>query len=99
MRYDNELILVGATTYTSDAVGNQKPTPEEKTILCGIKSIGRNEFYSAAVAGLRPEITFIIHGYEYSGEKKVIFEEEEYKVIRTYGEDFEEMELICEKVI
>lgn len=99
MTYDHELILVGVTTYTKDDVGNQIPTAVEKTILCCKKSIGRNEFYSAAVAGLKPEITFLVHGYEYSGEDEVKFEGSKYKVIRTYSTDFEELELVCERVI
>jgi len=98
MTYDHELTLV-SQTYTEDEIGNQIPVEERKTILCGLKSITRGEFYNAALAGLKPEITFVIHGYEYNGEKKLEFEGEKYKVIRTYMKDFEEMELVCEKVI
>lgn len=98
MTYDNELILIGYTI-DYDEIGQGIKKPTEKKILCAIKSVSRNEFYAAAQAGLKPEITFIIHAYEYNGEKEVEFEGEKYKVIRTYMKDFEEMELVCEKVI
>lgn len=104
MTYDHELTLIGATSYIEDEVGNQIPVPAETDIYCGLRSIGRNEFYNAAVTDMRPEIIFVIHPYEYNGEKQVRFkakDEEEsavYKVIRTYQKGTEEMELICERV-
>ena len=97
MTYDHELILIGHI-YEEDEWGNQVPVEARKPVLCNVKSIGRNEFYAAAQTGLKPEITFVIHGYEYNEEKEVEFEGEKYKVIRTYMKDFEEMELTCEKV-
>ena len=97
MTYDHELILI-RHIYEEDEWGNQVPVEARKPVLCNVKSIGRNEFYAAAQTGLKPEITFVIHGYEYNEEKEVEFEGEKYKVIRTYMKDFEEMELTCEKV-
>lgn len=96
MTYDHELTLIGHTC-TEDEIGNQIPVETEATILCGLKSVTRSEFYNAAANGLKPEIVFVVHGYEYNGEKEVIFEDNRYKVIRTYSEDFEELELTCEK--
>lgn len=98
MTYDHELTLIDYTI-EYDEIGQQKKIETRTNILCAVKSIGRNEFYAAAQAGLKPKITFVIHGYEYNGEKEVEFEGEKYKVIRTYMKDFEEMELVCEKVI
>ena len=98
MTYDHELTLISQTV-TEDEIGNQIPVETDAVILCGLKSIGRAEFYNAAATGLKPEITFIIHAYEYSGQKKVGFEGGFYNVIRTYEPSFEELELICERVI
>jgi len=97
MTYDHELILIGHI-YEEDEWGNQVPVETRKPVLCNIKSIGRNEFYNAAMTGLKPSIIFVIHGYEYEGEQEVEFEGEIYKVIRTYATGFEEIELTCEKV-
>ena len=98
MTYDHELTLI-TQIMTEDEIGNQIPVETKKDILCGLKSIGRNEFYSAAATGLKPEITFIVHAYEYSGQRKVEFEGVPYNVIRTYEPSFEELELTCERTI
>ena len=98
MTYDHELTLI-TQIMIEDEIGNQIPVETKKDILCGLKSIGRNEFYNAAATGLKPEITFIIHAYEYSGQKKVEFEGVPYNVIRTYEPSFEELELTCERII
>jgi len=98
MTYDYELTLIDYTI-DYDEIGQEIKVPVRTNILCAVRSTGRNEFYAAAQAGLKPEITFIIHAYEYNGEKEVEFEGQKYKVIRTYMKDFEEMELVCEKVI
>ena len=97
MTYDHELVLIGQD-YVQDEIGNWKKVPVRKIVLCGIKSVTRNEFYSAAQAGLRPSIVFVVHSYEYNGETEVEFESAKYKVIRTYAASFEEMELTCERV-
>lgn len=98
MTYDNELVLI-AQEFTEDEIGNQVPIETRRTVLCNVKSVGRNEFYSAATAGLRPSIVFVIHGYEYDGEREVEFESVKYRVIRTYSVSFEEVELTCERVL
>lgn len=98
MTYDHELTLIDET-YTDDDIGNQVPEEIETVILCGRKSVGRTEFYKAAVTGLRPDVILVVHGYEYAGQKKCIFEGSTYKIIRTYEVDFEEVELTCERVI
>jgi SPP1 family predicted phage head-tail adaptor len=94
--YNHELTLISEKV-TYDDYGVPRKTESRTDVLCKVKSVGRNEFYGAATSGLKPEIVFKVHGYEYNGEKKVEFEGKEYKVIRTYSTDFEEIELICER--
>lgn len=98
MTYDHELILI-SQSYVDDEIGNQIPGDEiETSILCGVRSVSRTEFYNAALTGLNPEIVFVVHAYEYNDGRKVKFNGELYRVIRTYQKDFEEMELVCERV-
>lgn len=97
MTYDNELTLVNITT-TKDDIGQDIKTESYTNILCGLKSIGRNEYYQAAKAGLKPTKIFNVHSFEYNGELKVKFEGKYFKVIRTYTISSEETELICEGV-
>jgi SPP1 family predicted phage head-tail adaptor len=93
----NEINLI-QETYNFDEIGNQIPIEVKNSIFCDVKSVGRTEFYNAAVNGLKPTIIFVIHSYEYNGEKQVEFEGKKYKVIRTYATGPEEVELTCEKV-
>lgn len=97
MTYDHELILVNSTI-TKDDIGQDIRTEIYKSILCGLKSIGRNEYYEAARAGLKPTKIFNVNSFEYNGELKVKFEDKYLKVIRTYTIGPEEIELICEGV-
>lgn len=85
-------------TYTFDEIGNQIATEIKINVFCDKKSVGRSEFYNAATNGLKPEIIFVIHNYEYEGQKKVEFEGNKYNVIRTYSTNTEEIELTCERV-
>lgn len=98
MSWSNELILI-QKTYDFDEIGNQVEAEVKTTVFCDIKSVGRSEFYSAATTGLKPEIIFIVHNYEYNGENQVEFENKKYNVIRTYTRNEEEVELTCEKVL
>ena len=98
MTYDYELTLI-QQTYIEDEIGNQTTIEIKTVVYCGLKSIGRTEFYNAVANGLKPEMVFNINKFEYSGEQLVECEEKRYKVIRTYSENFEEIELTCEKVI
>ncbi|AYB47129.1 phage head closure protein [Paenibacillus lautus] len=99
MSYDHELILITPGGIIEDDIGNQIPIDPVRTpVYCQLRSVGRNEFYNAAVTGLRPEFIFIIHAYEYNGEQLVEFEDKKYRVLRTYSTSFEEIELSCEKV-
>ncbi|NTW04537.1 MAG: phage head closure protein [Peptococcaceae bacterium] len=97
MTYDYELTLIAKTSGSVDSEGIPTPSESKTVVYCGLKSIGRSEFYAAAASGLSPELTFIIHGYEYSGQTEVEFEGVRYIVIRTYAADFEEVELTCKK--
>ena len=99
MSYDYELILVNPGGIIEDDLGNQIPVePSTLPVLCRLQSVGRNEFYNAAANGMRPEMVFIIHALEYSGQQVVKYNGITYRVIRTYQTDTEEIELTCERV-
>lgn len=109
--YNHELTLFGYEI-TKDEIGNEIPTPVKRKVLCRVADIGSSEFYNAQVTGLKPSAKFIIHEFEYAGEKEVMFEGKKYSVLRTYRVkhsidakknrnvlDPEEVELTCERVI
>lgn len=98
MTYDHEVTLIkNKTTY--DDIGNPITQQERITVLCKLSSVGTNEFYQANAQGLKPDVEFTIHGYEYDGQSEVEFQGDEYKVIRTYRKDFEEIELTCQRTV
>lgn len=110
MSYSHELTLI-STTITYDDLFQEIITEVKDTVLCRLLSVGGTEFYNAQVRGLKPEIKFIIHAFEYAGQKMVEFQGQKYRVIRTYEEDsmlsntkyknilkHEELELTCERV-
>jgi SPP1 family predicted phage head-tail adaptor len=98
MTYDEELYLIKQGVRQDD-IGNQIPVETGRAVLCNVDSVGRNEFYSAAVKGMKPEITFVINMYDYEKESLVEYDGQRYSVLREYKVNTEEIELTCERVI
>ena len=98
MTLDQDLILLTPTGETEeDTVGNQIPVEIKIEVFCDKKSVSRSEFYNAARSGLNNITIFVIHRFEYSDEEYVEYEDERYKVIKTYDIDEEYLELTCRK--
>ena len=63
-----------------------------REVFCRFSSIGTQEFYQAQATELRPEFKFVIADYlDYNCEYLRIYEEQWYRVIRTYrkGQELE----------
>jgi len=74
------------------------PTEERRQVYCTVRSVGMREAYEAMSHGLRPEWVFqLTHSFEYQGEKRCIFRNEEYHVIRTYVTDADGIEITVER--
>lgn len=90
----NLVSIVNTVNEGGDTV--QVETPRQ--VYANKKSIKQSEFYQALTAGLKPEVTFEIHSFEYENERKLTYETKPYNIIRTYEKgDF--VELICEAVV
>ncbi len=76
-----QITLIGATLGT-DAY--QTKTAAEKTVYAEKMPNYGAEFTTANAGGYDLQHTMKIHGYEYSGEKSVRYNGQEYKVYRTY---------------
>lgn len=63
------------------------------------KSIRQSEFYQAMTTGLKPELNFVIHTFEYNDESMLEYNGKTYKIIRTYEKDNEFIELTCQGVV
>jgi SPP1 family predicted phage head-tail adaptor len=92
-----KLISIG---YTEDEIGNQVPTETATDVWAEETGVRQSEFYNAAVAGLRPERTFVIWANEYDGQTKIEADGVKYKLIRAYNNPSrsEMIELVCERV-
>jgi SPP1 family predicted phage head-tail adaptor len=84
--YNQEVILIGVT-YTEDEIGNQVGTESRTTVLAKKSSVSQSEFYEAQTDDLKPELLFIIHTFEYTGESLLIYNGITYTIIRTYYGD------------
>lgn len=96
--YNDEVQLISIAV-SDDSLGNQIETNVPDVVLCKKKSVSQTEFYNAATSGMKPSLSLVVHTYEYSDQRKIVFNGEEFNVIRTYEESFEETELICEKAV
>lgn len=91
----NEIIELG--NMQEDIVkGEPIQTLVYKELYANKKSIRQSEYYQAAVTGLKPELVFEVHTFEYNNEQKLRYPAGEagkvYDIIRTY-ENGEKMEL------
>lgn len=57
---------------------------EEKEVFATIESVGQNEFFAAAQAGLKAEFKITMWQSDYSGEQIVMLDGRSYSVYRTF---------------
>jgi SPP1 family predicted phage head-tail adaptor len=95
----NLKIKLIASTVTEDDIGNQVETETTTEVWAEETGVRQSEFYAAAVAGLKPERTFVIWANEYSGQTKIEADGIKYKLIRAYNNPSrsEMIELVCER--
>lgn len=55
-----------------------------REVFANKKSIRQSEFYQAANVGLKPELIFEVHSFEFNNDEKVKYDNKEYYIIRTY---------------
>ena len=95
----NHLITLITITTTKDSIGQVVETETPREVLCEVKSISQTEFYQAAQTQLRPELKVIMDKDDYQKEVRLQYDDEDYKVIRRYKTDGNEIELTCERVM
>ncbi|MEG0086611.1 MAG: phage head closure protein [Niameybacter sp.] len=92
----NEIIEIetSKSSVTKDGIGDMTVTPKYKEVFAEKRSVKQSEFYQAHAQGLKPEIVFVIHPSEYEEQKGVRYKNKQYRVIRTYEKDYENLELV-----
>ena len=96
----NLKIKLISISVTDDDIGNQVHEETATEVWSEETGVRQSEFYNAAVAGLRPERTFVIWANEYSGQTRIEADGVKYKLIRAYNNPSksEMIELVCERV-
>lgn len=81
----------------NDIIALIQPDGSSREVFCGLRSVGRSEFYQANATGYKPELVFVLADYlDYNDETLVDFNEKRYRVIRSYRTG-QELELIVTK--
>lgn len=84
----NDVITLVSRTYTQDAYGDSVASETSREVFAEVRSVGMREKYEALQAGLDPELTFVLADYyDYNNEPVVVYQDERYRVIRTYRKD------------
>ncbi|MFT9496611.1 phage head closure protein [Anaerosolibacter sp.] len=96
VRYDKKIYLM-TKTIVEDEIGNQVSAWAEKMTYAREVNVSSEEFYNAAVTGLRPETQFEIYKALYNGAEKVKYQGLIYSIIRTKNNG-DKLILTCEKV-
>lgn len=78
--------------------GNVIKIKDYKTIFANKKSISQSEFYEAEKLGLKPRFRFEIYDIEYNNELLARYDNKEYKILKTYKNSVDKIELTLEGV-
>lgn len=95
---DDVLELITINT-TQNSIGDIIENKTYTEILGKRKSIKQSEFYQAQATGLKPELAFEIYSFEYNDEKYVRYNNKEYKVLRTYQNSIDKLEIVLEGIV
>lgn len=98
MKSRNEVLyLLKETEEKRDAAGFLIEEEEKeccrREIFCSIYSVKRNEFFEAMRNGIRLVLVFHIAVDDYQGETRLIYENTEYKIEKTYRLNEYDLEL------
>lgn len=96
--FSEVLELVDLITST-DENGFEVNTEIKTEVFADKKSIRSSEFYESQKLGYKLSSMFVIKPYEYNNQEYIYYENQKYKVERTYEKDTENLEIVCSKVI
>ena len=70
----------------------QNPVP-----IISTEKVWKNEYYKASQLGLRPSLRIKLSSLNYNDEEELIYMGKEYTIIRTDGDNEDEVILICQR--
>lgn len=75
--------------------GVEEETFNLKEVFCNEKSVTSDEYYKSSQAGEEIKIVLEIKQVDYEKEPYLVYDGENYKVVRTYKTGSENIELHC----
>lgn len=70
---------------------------ESEIPTISVEKVWKDEFYKANQLGLRPSIRIKISSLNYNDEEELIYMNKHYTVIRTDGDNDNEVVLVCQR--
>ena len=93
----NDVLTLIKRTPGKDSTNKPTITETKRNVFCGVRSIGRSEFYQSYAVDVHPEATFVLADYlDYGGETMCEHNGQRYRVLRTYRKG-QELELTVER--
>lgn len=92
--WDNTCKLADLTVMTNENGFEEKSFITEE-VFCNEKSVTSDEFYKSCKEGEEVKVVLVVKQIDYSKQKYVIYEDEQYKIKRTYKVNSEDIELHC----
>ena len=91
--------VIDLITETNSAHGvHEAVTETARTVFCTVQSVTRSEFYNALNAGVQPEWVFVLAlAEDYHGERVVRYKGQKLRVVRTYMNEEDGIEITCER--
>lgn len=94
----NDVITLLKVESTRNEFGDIVQATRGRQVFCRIKSISQSEFYQASASGYKPSIKFQLSDcLEYQEEELAEYKGTMYRIIRTYTNEQDEIELVCQK--
>ncbi len=93
----SNIIYLITETQTQNQYGILETSTEKKKVFCQVDSVTSSEFFDGGRSGLNPEFRMTLFKYDYSGEKLLEYNGQEYSIYRTYIRRTDEIELYVER--
>lgn len=94
--WDDEIILISVSNGVDEDGFPTDGVPIETSVMANRLPVNSSEFYQSNKEGYTISEAFEIHTIEYNGEQSLMFEDDSYRIRRTYRKD-EYTELFCER--
>ena len=93
MYFSDEIILIATDSSDTDALGRQTETETGRVTVYGVKSVSREESFTAGSHGYSNVQKFVLRPWDYSGEKYAMVDGKRKLIYRTYQADPDTLEL------